>query len=50
MYNLDYKVGGGAVIMLYGITQDPDTKNYMMVLEYACNGGFRKCLDSSIHQ
>ncbi|CAB4383705.1 unnamed protein product [Rhizophagus irregularis] len=27
---LHYTIGGGSVIMLYGITQDPKTKNYMM--------------------
>jgi serine/threonine protein kinase len=35
---------GGGVIPLYGITQEPHTKNYMMVLGYACNGNIRKFL------
>ncbi|UZO10107.1 uncharacterized protein OCT59_001705 [Rhizophagus irregularis] len=29
------------VIQCYGITQDPDTKDYMMVLEYCKNGNLR---------
>ena len=35
------------VVKLYGITQDPETKNYMMVLEYAENGSLRNYLDKS---
>ncbi|RIA80353.1 kinase-like domain-containing protein [Glomus cerebriforme] len=34
-----------SIIRLYGITQDPDTKNYMMVLNYAENGSLRNYLD-----
>src|SRR5690349_7087875 len=30
----------------YGITQDPKTKNYVMVLEYAENGSLRSYLDT----
>ena len=30
---------------LYGITQDPETKNYIMVLEYAEHGSLRNYLD-----
>uniref|UniRef100_U9T9P1 Protein kinase domain-containing protein n=1 Tax=Rhizophagus irregularis (strain DAOM 181602 / DAOM 197198 / MUCL 43194) TaxID=747089 RepID=U9T9P1_RHIID len=33
------------IIGLYGITQDPETKNYMMVLDYAKNGSLRNYLD-----
>ncbi|RIA81755.1 kinase-like domain-containing protein [Glomus cerebriforme] len=33
--------------ILYGITQYPDTKNYMMVLDYAKNGSLRNYLDKS---
>ncbi|RIA87879.1 kinase-like domain-containing protein [Glomus cerebriforme] len=36
-----------SIIRLYGITQDPDTKNYMMVLDYAKNGSLRNYLDKS---
>ncbi|EXX54297.1 kinase-like domain-containing protein [Rhizophagus irregularis DAOM 181602=DAOM 197198] len=32
---------------LMGITQDPETKNYMMVLEYAENGSLRNCLNKN---
>uniref|UniRef100_U9SYM9 Protein kinase domain-containing protein n=1 Tax=Rhizophagus irregularis (strain DAOM 181602 / DAOM 197198 / MUCL 43194) TaxID=747089 RepID=U9SYM9_RHIID len=35
------------VIIAYGITQDPETKNYMMVLEYAENGSLRNYLNKS---
>ncbi|RIA97516.1 kinase-like domain-containing protein [Glomus cerebriforme] len=37
-----------SVIRLYGITQDPDTKNYMMVLNYAENGSLRNYLDKNV--
>ncbi|RIA82881.1 kinase-like domain-containing protein, partial [Glomus cerebriforme] len=33
------------IIGFYGITQDPETKNYMMVLTYAENGSLRNYLD-----
>ncbi|PKY56632.1 kinase-like protein [Rhizophagus irregularis] len=33
------------IIKLYGITQDPETKNYMMVLDYAEDGSLRNYLD-----
>ncbi|PKK67153.1 hypothetical protein RhiirC2_783889, partial [Rhizophagus irregularis] len=32
------------IIKLYGITQDPETKNYMMVMEYAENGSLHDFL------
>ncbi|EXX56358.1 Tpk3p [Rhizophagus irregularis DAOM 197198w] len=35
------------IIKLYGITQDPKTKNYMMVLEYAVNGSLRDFLNEN---
>ncbi|RIA79780.1 kinase-like domain-containing protein [Glomus cerebriforme] len=35
------------IIKLYGITQVPDTKNYIMVLEYASGGSLRNYLDKS---
>ena len=35
------------VIRLYGITQNPETKNYMMVLDYANKGSLRNYLDTS---
>ncbi|RIA93769.1 hypothetical protein C1645_761624, partial [Glomus cerebriforme] len=35
---------------LYGITQDPDTKNYMMVLDYAQNGSLRNYLDKNYNE
>ncbi|RIA87835.1 kinase-like domain-containing protein [Glomus cerebriforme] len=38
----------GTIIRLYGITQDPDTKNYMMVLYYAENGSLRNYLDTNV--
>jgi serine/threonine protein kinase len=33
------------IIGFYGITQDPETKNYMMVLDYARNGSLRNYLN-----
>src|SRR6266496_2570118 len=41
---------GAGVIELYGITQDPETKNYMMVLDYAENGSLRNYLDTSYNK
>ncbi|RIA91655.1 kinase-like domain-containing protein [Glomus cerebriforme] len=38
------------IIRLYGITQDPETKNYMMVLHYAENGSLRNYLDKNYQQ
>ncbi|RIA91644.1 kinase-like domain-containing protein, partial [Glomus cerebriforme] len=38
------------IIKLYGITQDPETKNYMMVLQYAHNGSLRNYLDTNYKQ
>ncbi|RIA79189.1 kinase-like domain-containing protein, partial [Glomus cerebriforme] len=39
-----------SITRLYGITQDPDTKNYMMVLDYAYNGSLRNYLDKSYNK
>ena len=33
------------IISLYGITQDPETKNYIIVLFYASNGSLRNYLN-----
>jgi serine/threonine protein kinase len=38
------------VIKLYGITQDPETENYIMVLDYAENGSLRKYLDINYNE
>ncbi|RHZ85782.1 hypothetical protein Glove_60g112 [Diversispora epigaea] len=35
---------GAASIRFYGITQDPETHSYMMVLEYAKDGNLREYL------
>ena len=35
------------IVKLYGITQDPETKNYMMVLDYADHGSLRNYLDTN---
>jgi serine/threonine protein kinase len=34
-------------ISLYRITHDPDTKNYVMVLQYACNGSLQNVFNNS---
>ncbi|RIA94101.1 hypothetical protein C1645_818573 [Glomus cerebriforme] len=36
------------IIRLYGISQDPNTKNYTMILYYAKNGSLRNCLDTNV--
>src|ERR1043166_9704120 len=33
------------VVRIYGITQDPETKDYMMILDYADEGSLRNYLD-----
>ncbi|RIA78713.1 kinase-like domain-containing protein, partial [Glomus cerebriforme] len=38
------------IVRLYGITQDPETKNYMMVLNYAENGSLRNYLDKNYNK
>ncbi|RIA81929.1 kinase-like domain-containing protein [Glomus cerebriforme] len=45
-----HKLIGGSIIRFYGITQDPDTKNYTMVLDYAKNGSLRNHLDKSYNE
>ncbi|RGB25694.1 hypothetical protein C1646_771389 [Rhizophagus diaphanus] len=48
---LHYKVNNNVnVIKLYGLTQDPKTKNYIMVLEYAGKGSLRDYLDTNYNQ
>ncbi|EXX59441.1 Tpk1p [Rhizophagus irregularis DAOM 197198w] len=36
-----------SIIKFYGITQDPETKDYMMVLDYAKEGNLRNCLSDT---
>jgi serine/threonine protein kinase len=36
-----------SVVKFYGITQDPDTKNYIIVMNFVENGSLRKFLDES---
>jgi serine/threonine protein kinase len=38
------------IVGFYGITQDPKTKNYMMVLDYAEGGSLRNYLDESCNE
>ena len=38
------------ITKFYGITQDLETKNYMMVLKYAENGSLRNYLDKSYNK
>ncbi|RIA80188.1 kinase-like domain-containing protein [Glomus cerebriforme] len=38
------------IIRLYGITQDLETENYMMVLKYAPNGSLQNYLDTSYNE
>jgi serine/threonine protein kinase len=39
------KINNPLIIGFYGITQNPETKNYMMVLDYAKGGSLRSYLD-----
>ena len=44
---MHYKINNAYIIKFYGISQDPETKNYVMVLAYAKNGSLRNYLDTS---
>ncbi|POG60887.1 kinase-like domain-containing protein [Rhizophagus irregularis DAOM 181602=DAOM 197198] len=44
------KMDNNAIVRLYGITQDPKTKNYIMVLEYAEDGSLRNYLDKEYNK
>src|SRR6185436_3229503 len=35
-------------LQLYGVTQDPETKEYMIVMQYAINGNLLSYLDRNI--
>ncbi|GES73321.1 kinase-like domain-containing protein [Rhizophagus clarus] len=43
--DLDYRI-----IKLYGITQHPETENYIMVMEYAVGGSLRKYLTTNYNK
>src|SRR5215469_16487177 len=48
---MHYKMNSSfGVIEFYGITQDPETENYIMVLDYAKNGSLRNYLDKNYHE
>ncbi|RGB31427.1 hypothetical protein C1646_764117 [Rhizophagus diaphanus] len=44
------KMNNAFIIGFYGITQDPETKNYMMVLDYAEDGSLRNYLDKEYNK
>ncbi|GBC46657.2 kinase-like domain-containing protein [Rhizophagus irregularis DAOM 181602=DAOM 197198] len=44
------RVDDDVYIRLYGITQDPETKDYMMVLDYAESGSLRHYLNVSYNE
>src|SRR5277367_4940458 len=39
-----------AVVRCYGITKDPETNNFMMVMEYAWNGSLRQHLNNKFNE
>ena len=39
--------GNEYITRFYGISQDPETKNYIMVLDYAEHGSLRNYLDTN---
>ncbi|CAB4445271.1 unnamed protein product [Rhizophagus irregularis] len=41
------KIDNNFIIGFYGITQDPETKDYMMILDYAEDGSLRDYLDKN---
>src|ERR1700753_4103944 len=40
---------GSVVVKFYGITKDPETNNFMMVMEYAQCGSLRQHLNNSFN-
>ena len=44
---MHYKFESPYMSKLYGISQDPRTKNYIMVLDYAEHGSLRNYLDTN---
>ena len=38
------------VVRCYGITKDPETNNFMMVMDYAPNGSLRQYLNNDFNQ
>ena len=43
------KLSGEYVIRCYGITKDPETNNFMMVMEYAEDGSLRQSLNKNFN-
>src|SRR5438132_3072216 len=41
---------GYSFLNVYGVTQDPKTKEYMIVMQYANNGSLLSYLDQSINK
>ena len=37
------------IVRCYGITKDPETNNFMMVMEYANNGNLRQYLNNNFN-
>jgi len=37
-------------LQIYGVTQDPETKEYMIVMQYANNGSLLSYLDQNINR
>ena len=36
------------LVRFYGITKDPETNNFMMVMQYANNGNLRQYLNNNL--
>ena len=43
------KQGNNSIVQCYGITKDPKTNNFMMVMEYANNGSLRQHLNNNFN-
>src|SRR5581483_12470754 len=41
--------GNSTIVRCYGITKDPKTNNFMMVMEYANNGSLRQLLNNNFN-
>ena len=42
-------MSGSLIIRCYGITKDPETKNFIMVMDYAKDGSLRHFLNTEFN-
>ncbi|GBC11222.2 kinase-like domain-containing protein [Rhizophagus irregularis DAOM 181602=DAOM 197198] len=47
-FNDHFGIGNDGILKIYGISQNPDTNNYIIVLEYANDGNLNNCNNNII--